>query len=71
MVICFYKDRTYVESLSYIDINGTDIERVTQAKVFGVIISSDLCWNAHVDEIVAKAKKRVYMIYQWKRAGIN
>ena len=30
MVICFCKDRTYVESLPYIDINGTDIERVTQ-----------------------------------------
>ena len=28
-------------------------------------------WNAHVDEIVAKARKRVYMIYQLKRAGIN
>ena len=36
MVICFCKDRTYVESLSYIDINWTDIERVTQAKVLGV-----------------------------------
>ena len=49
MVICFCKDRTYVESLPYIDINGTDIERVTQAKVIGVTISSDLSWNAHVD----------------------
>ena len=71
MVICFCKDRTYVESLPYIDINGTDIERVTQAKVVGVTISSDLSWNAHVDEIVAKTRKRVYMIYQLKRAGNN
>ena len=71
MVICFCKDRTYVESLPYIDINGTDIERVTQAKVLGVTISSDLRWNAHVGEIVAKARKRVYMIYQLKCAGIN
>ena len=66
--ICFCKDRTYVESLPYIDINGTDIERVTQAKVLGVTISS---WNAHVDEIFAKAWKRLYVIYQLKRAGIN
>ena len=71
MVTCFCKDRAYVESLPYIDINGTDIERVTQAKVLGVTISSDLSWNAHVDEIVAKAVKRVYMIYQLKRAGIS
>ena len=60
MVIYFCRDRTYVESLPYIDINGTDIERVTQAKVLGVTISSDLSWNAHVDEIVAKARKGVY-----------
>ena len=60
MVICFCKDRTYVESLSYIDINGTDIERVTQAKVLGVAISSDFSWNAQVDEMVAKARKMVY-----------
>ena len=71
MVICFCKDRTYVESLPYIDINGTDIERVTQAKVICVTISSVLTWNAHVDEIVAKARKMVYMIYQLKRAGNN
>ena len=55
----------------YIYINGTDIERFTQAKVLGVTISSDLSWNAHVDEIHAKARKKVYMIYQLKRAGNN
>ena len=41
MIVCFSRDRTYyVESLSYIDINGTNIERVIQANVFGVVISS-------------------------------
>ena len=47
------------------------IETVTQANVFGVTILSDLSWNAHVDKIVAKARKRVYRSYQFKRAGIN
>ena len=70
-MLCFCKDRTYVESLLYININGNDDERITQAKVLGVTISSDLCCNAHVDEILAKARKMVYMIYQLKRAGIN
>ena len=33
--------------------------------------SSDLCWNSHVDGIVSKARKRVFLIYQLKRAGIG
>ena len=36
-----------------------------------VTISSDLSWNAHVDEIISKARKIMYMINQLKRAGIN
>ena len=37
--------------------NGNYIERVSQAKVLGVNISSDVSWNAHVDEIIFKGKK--------------
>ena len=51
--------------------NGNHIERVSQAKVLGVTIPSDLSWNAHVDEIISKARKKLYMIYQLKPAGIN
>ena len=34
-------------------------------------ISQDLTWNKHVDTIVKKAGKRLYMLYQLKRAGIT
>ena len=34
-------------------------------------LSSDLSWNSHVDGIVSKARKRVFLIYQLKRAGIG
>ena len=34
-------------------------------------LSSDLSWNAHVDGIVSKARKLVFLIYQLKRAGIG
>ena len=44
---------------------------MSQVKVLGVIISSELSWHAHVDEIISKGRKRVYMIYQLKRVGIN
>ena len=52
-------------------LDNNDIERVTQAKVLGVTFSSDLTWNAHVDTIVSKARKRVFTSYQLKRAGIR
>ena len=32
-------------------------------------MSSYLTWNKHFEKIVAKAGKRVYMLYQLKRAG--
>ena len=57
--------------LPYINIDGAAIERVSQVKVLGVTLSSDLSWNAHVDGIVSKARKRVFLIYQLKRAGIG
>ena len=39
------------------------------AKLLGATISSDLTWNKHVENIVAKAGKRVYMLYQLKRSS--
>ena len=34
------------------------------------MISSELTCNKHVEKMVAKAGKRVYMLYQLMRAGI-
>ena len=47
------------------------VEVVKHAKLLGVELSDDLTWNMHVDSIVKKAAKRVYMLYQLKRAGIR
>ena len=49
-------------------IDGNEIDYVKYAKLLGVTISSDLTWNKHVENIVAKAGKRVYMV---GRAGIG
>ena len=49
---------------------GNEIYNVQCAKRLGVTISSDLTWIKHVENIVAKAGKRVYMLYQLKRAGL-
>ena len=34
-------------------------------------ISNDLTWGKHVENIISKAGKRLYMLYQLKRAGIS
>ena len=52
-------------------IDGRDIAQVCHATLLGVIISQDLTWNNHVENIVKKAGKRLYMLYQLKRARIT
>ena len=51
-------------------IHSNLLETVEYAKLRGVTLSNDLTWNRRVDCIVKKAAKRVYMLYQLKRAGI-
>ena len=37
------------------------IDLVTSAKILGINISNDLKWNCHIDFIIKKAKKRLYL----------
>ena len=41
------------------------------AKILGVTFSLDLHWNVHVDNIISKAGKRIYLLSQLKRASID
>ena len=52
-------------------IDGNEIDNVQYAKLLVVTISSDFTWNKYVKNIVARARKIVYMLYQLKRAGIR
>ena len=52
-------------------INEKTIEKVSHIKMLCVTVSNDLTWNIHVDNIVSKAGKRLYMLYQLKRGGIS
>ena len=54
-----------------VTIGEQELARVEHAKMLGVTISNNLTWSKHVDNIVSKAGKRVYMLYQLKRAGIS
>ena len=52
-------------------IDGKVVERVDHVKLLGITLSNDLTWTRHVDNIVKKAGKIIYMLYQLKRAGVN
>ena len=52
-------------------IDGKVVERVDHVKLLGITLPNDLTWKRHVDNIVKKAGKRIYMLYQLKRAGVN
>jgi len=51
-------------------INAIPIERVTNFKLLGVMISSDLSWEAHVHYMLGKVAKRMFCIHYLVRAGV-
>ena len=66
MLISFMQDIEFRSTVPRLIIDGNEIDNVQYCKLLGVTISSDLTWNKHVENIVAKAGKRVYMLYQLK-----
>ena len=51
-------------------VNGNQLEAVRSAKLLGVIITSDLSWNEHINKTVKKASKRLYFLVQLIRAKL-
>ena len=68
MLISCMQDPYFRSTVPRLIIDGNEIDNVQYAKLLGVTISSDLTWNKHVEGIVAKAGKRVYMLYQLKKS---
>ena len=54
-----------------ITINGKSVERVSTAKLLGVTFSSDLTWDAHIEDIHSKASQRLYFLRLLHRAGVH
>ena len=55
-----------------VSIDGNEIEVVNSAKLLhvGITISDNLTWNAHVNEVVKKASKKLHFLVQLKRARL-
>ena len=58
------------EAFDPVSIDGNEIEVVNSAKLLGITISDNLTWNAHVNEVVKKASKKLYFLVQLKRARL-
>ena len=71
MSIDFSRNYSLTSGIQSVTIGEQVLERVEHAKMLGVTISNSLTWSKHVDNIVSKAGKRVYRLYQLKRAGIS
>ena len=69
MVFNFMKNPNTVTRPLHIE-NSED-ERVYTHKLLVVIISDDLKWNCHIDYIITKAAKRLYVLRLLKRAGVQ
>ena len=48
-------------------IHGKSLPIVTETKLLGITISSDLSWQPHVDNIVKKASRALYMLHIMKK----
>ena len=67
MRISFQHDNPELSSLL---IDEQIIETVQSHKVLGLTIQSNLKWNEHIDSIVTKASKRLYIIRILRRNGV-
>ena len=47
-----------------INLNGIPLDRVTEFKYLGILITADLSWTAHINMIFAKARRLVGMLYR-------
>ncbi len=71
MIIDFSRNYSLTSGIRSVTIGEQVLERAEHANMLGVTISNNLTWSKHVDNIVSRAGKRVYMLYQLKRAGIS
>ena len=47
-----------------INLNGIPLDRVTEFKYLGILITADLSWTAHINMICTKARMLVGMLYR-------
>ena len=57
--------------ISPLIMNNTEIEMVTETKLLGVYIQSNLKWDAHIEYLNKKAASRLHFLRCLKRSGLS
>jgi len=52
-------------------VNNIEIETVHSTKHLGLTISDNMTWHNHVDFILSKVRRRVYILYNLREAGAS
>ena len=68
LIIDFAKDKQEFPPLI---INSVAVDRVSSARVLGLIVQDNMNWNEHVNNVVKKAGKRLYMLRVLKRSNAD
>ena len=68
IIVDFRKKPSQIQPLS---INGEIIERVSNFKFLGTIISDDLRWETNTDKVVSKAHQRLYFLRLLKKFKLS
>ena len=68
MIVVFRRNKVPILPLY---INNTEVERISSFKFLGTYISNDLSWNINCDEILKKAKQRLYFLRQLNFYNVN
>ena len=58
------------DSIVPLTVSSLVVERVSQDKILGVMVNSDLKWDDHVTAITSKGGKRLWLMKQLRRAGV-
>ena len=51
--------------------DGLEFEQLSTAKIPRVTFRQDLKWSNHIENITAKAAKRLYLLRELRRAGVS
>ena len=68
MLMATYQKRTNNDLKFHVELEGEEIKEVESARLLGVEIQNNFCWNKHVDETGNECSKRMNGLYEISRS---